>query len=105
MLRDLSLEIGRWLMNTPSNLLLGSFHTNGISDSQSVRRRTPKLGTCIVKFTLEGHLGPVPSVVFSADGRLLALATASKDKTVRLWETATGALRQSFEGHSGAIIS
>jgi WD40 repeat protein len=37
---------------------------------------------------LEGHSGEVSAVVFSPDGQLVA--SASRDRTVRVWETATG---------------
>ncbi|KOS44725.1 hypothetical protein ACN38_g4304 [Penicillium nordicum] len=53
--------------------------------------------------TLEGHSRRVVSVTFSPDGRLLA--SASWDGTIKLWETATGALQQTLEGHSGSIES
>ncbi|KAF5230264.1 hypothetical protein FAUST_9885 [Fusarium austroamericanum] len=47
--------------------------------------------------TLEGHSSSVTSVVFSADGQ--RLASGSYDKTVKIWDAATGACKQTLEGH------
>ncbi|KJZ69366.1 hypothetical protein HIM_11248 [Hirsutella minnesotensis 3608] len=51
--------------------------------------------------TLEGHVHAVTAVAFSPDGK--TLASASRDRTVRLWDAATGAHRQTLEGHGDSV--
>jgi WD40 repeat protein len=54
--------------------------------------------------TLEGHPYLVSSVVFSPDGKLVA--SGSGDKTVRLWEVATGAPHgEPLKGYSDSVSS
>ena len=52
---------------------------------------------------LEGHSDSVLAVDFSPDGRLVA--SGSGDKTVRLWDPATGAAYRTLEGHSDAFLA
>jgi WD40 repeat protein len=51
--------------------------------------------------TLEGHSDWVRAVAFSLDGKLVA--SASNDRTVRLWDSTTGAALQTLEGHSDLV--
>ena len=51
--------------------------------------------------TFKGHSDGVNGVAFAPDGK--TIASAGSDRTVRLWNVATGALRRTLKGHSGRI--
>ncbi|RAH54376.1 WD40 repeat-like protein [Aspergillus piperis CBS 112811] len=54
--------------------------------------------------TIEGHKGsPVRTVTFSPNGRLLA--SGAGDRTIKLWDTATGTLQHNLVGHRNSVLS
>jgi WD40 repeat protein len=53
--------------------------------------------------TLEGHSGDVNSVAFSHDST--RLASASDDRTVKIWDAGSGECLQTLESHSGWVLT
>ena len=51
---------------------------------------------------LKGHIDSVDGLAFSPDGRL---ASSSGDKTIRLWDPASGQTLLILKGHAGRIRS
>src|SRR5438105_3916905 len=53
--------------------------------------------------TLKGHTGWIAAVAFTPDGQ--TLATASADKTVKLWQPATGQEQATLRAHTDVVCA
>ncbi|MEZ4664068.1 MAG: BTAD domain-containing putative transcriptional regulator [Caldilineaceae bacterium] len=53
--------------------------------------------------TLAGHTSDVHALAFSPDGKMLA--SAGYDRTIYVWDIASGAILQQFNGHDGYVYS
>jgi WD40 repeat protein len=51
--------------------------------------------------TWQGHPDQINALAFAPDSR--TLATASHDRTVRLWDTVSGEERLTLRGHTAAV--
>jgi WD40 repeat protein len=49
-----------------------------------------------------GHRGALISVAFSPDGA--RVLSGSADRTLKLWDVATGALIRTFDGHLSSVL-
>src|SRR5262245_59609092 len=70
----------------------------GLLTTSSPSAQEPKL-----RATLKGHTESVQSVAFSPDGK--TLASASGDKSIKLWDVATGKQQATLKGHTESVRS
>ncbi|KAJ4177379.1 hypothetical protein NW755_013888, partial [Fusarium falciforme] len=90
------------LVFAPKRSLIRTSFENSVPGWLTIRPRVKEdWDACLL--TLEGHNGEVRSVVFSHDSTMVA--SASSDKTVRIWNAKTGKCEQVLEGHSWPVSS
>jgi hypothetical protein len=86
----------RWVRFAPdSKTLATAEHEN----QGAARLRDAATGR--VLHTLVGHHKPIDTLAFSPDGK--RLATASWDKTVKIWNAQTGTELATLQGHPGEV--
>ena len=80
-----------------------TWHKPRIDLNLAVSQPLPDLPHPALIRTLEGHTSEVRSGIYSPDGS--HILSASHDKTLKIWDAASGNLRRTLEGHRDWVTS
>jgi WD40 repeat protein len=72
-------------------------------DVRSGKRKGPTEPAPRPRAILHGHVGAITAIAFHPDGTILA--SAGKDRTIKLWDVVTGEVRLTLEGHEADILA
>ncbi|MCC2276014.1 trypsin-like peptidase domain-containing protein [Streptomyces sp. ET3-23] len=101
--RQLVLESTTLLRTNPDLAALLAIQAYRTGNTPEAREALEDAATLPLRRRMTGHTGEVLSVAFSPDGR--TLATGSIDRTVRLWDVASGKPLATLKGHTGMVRS
>jgi WD40 repeat protein len=73
-------------------------------EAAAVTREQQPAAIAAVEWNVKGHSGNVVSVAFSPDGKQV-ISGSSDDKTLKLWDVASGREVRTFTGHSSGVNS
>ncbi|KAK6124891.1 hypothetical protein DH2020_041377 [Rehmannia glutinosa] len=57
------------------------------------------------RLEIDAHVGSVSDLAFSHPNKQLCIITCGEDKTIKVWDAATGAKQYTFEGHEAPVYS
>ncbi len=94
--------VGKWLKSDPEDMVNAvAMAGDRLAVASHDKRVTIRNADGEVLHTLEGHTAAVLAVAFSPDGK--SLATTGEDRTIRLWEVATGKLTRTIVNHGDRV--
>ena len=102
-------DVQKWLNDAKQLSVENEFQQKGIVFLEhllaeiDLSSKPTKAGTGALKAVFEAHTDVVNSVAFSLDGQILA--SASQDRTIRLWDPHTAEFKTLLIGHTDVVNS
>ncbi|KAG6537079.1 hypothetical protein ZIOFF_002160 [Zingiber officinale] len=100
LMKDTTVSVNRCLWSADGSILGVAFskhivQTYGFTLNGELRQQ----------LEIDAHAGGVNDIAFSNPNKSLSIITCGDDKTIRVWDAATGQKQYTFEGHEAPVYS
>ncbi|CAA6669573.1 unnamed protein product [Spirodela intermedia] len=99
LVKDATISVNRCLWS-PDGSLIGVAFSKHI-----IQTYTFNHGDFRLQLEIDAHVGGVNDIAFSHPNKSLSIITCGDDKTIKVWDAATGQRRHTFEGHEAPVYS
>ncbi|KVH98059.1 CTLH, C-terminal LisH motif-containing protein [Cynara cardunculus var. scolymus] len=98
-------DIGLWEVGSRDKLVLRNFKVWDLSACSMPMQAALVKDPGVSVNRIDAHVGGVNDLAFSHPNKQLCVITCGDDKTIKVWDAATGARQYTFEGHDAPVYS
>ncbi|CAA7411003.1 unnamed protein product [Spirodela intermedia] len=100
LMKDATASVNRCLWS-PDGSILGVAFSKHIVQTYAFMAN----GELRPQLEIDAHIGGVNDIAFSHPNKSLSIVTCGDDKTIKVWDAATGQRQHTFEGHDASVYS
>ncbi|KAG1354187.1 protein TOPLESS-RELATED PROTEIN 2 [Cocos nucifera] len=100
LVKDAAISVNRCLWS-PDGCILGVAFSKHIVQAYAFNPN----GELRQQLEIDAHMGGVNDIAFSHPNKSLSIITCGDDKTIKVWDAATGQRQFTFEGHEAPVYS